>query len=167
MNLFCIIARISEKTSKWQYMISFFNQNIVFKLILKKYYKQWINQLVNNHHKVVRELNIIFCTDDYLLELNRRFLNHDYYTDVITFDYSDISQKMEIAGDVFISIETVRSNAIMYQTSSFEEELLRVMAHGILHLIGYNDFSDEEKMMMKKQEDDAIASYYKISKPHF
>ena len=101
------------------------------------------------HKKLVGDINIIFCSDDYLYEMNKIYLNHDYYTDVITFPYN-IGNKIE--GDIFISIDRVKDNAQIYSTT-FDNELSRVIIHGILHLIGFNDKSEEEQKQMREQED--------------
>ena len=115
--------------------------------------KQWITNVASEEQKRVGELSFIFCSDDYLLDINRRFLNHDYYTDVITFDYSENNR---IGGDIFISIDTVRVNAEEYR-QTFESELFRVMVHGVLHLCEYGDHSDEEKRLMREKEDYYLA----------
>ncbi len=107
-----------------------------------------IENLILNEHKTDGELSFIFCSDDYLLAMNKDYLNHDFYTDVITFDYceNDI-----ISGDVFISVDRVRENAKTFNTS-FENELQRVMIHGVLHLVGYKDKTKEEKTKMQEKE---------------
>ena len=101
-------------------------------------------------------MNVIFCSDSYLQELNRRFLGHDYCTDVISFDYVNLNTKRQLLGDIFISIDTVRINAKKYMAASFDEELLRVMAHGLFHLLGYKDDSKKEKQIMREREAFAI-----------
>ncbi len=111
--------------------------------------KKWLTNVALEEKKRVGELNFIFCSDDYLLDINKRFLNHNYYTDVITFDYSEDNL---ISGDIFISIDTVRVNAEEYR-QFFENELFRVMVHGVLHLCDYDDHSDEEKRLMREKED--------------
>lgn len=95
------------------------------------------------------EINIVLCTDEFLLEMNKTYLRHDYYTDVITFDQSEGDE--EISGDVYISPDQVRRNAEEYGVG-FDTELLRVMIHGVLHLVGYDDRSDEERAQMRKKE---------------
>ena len=94
------------------------------------------------------EINYIFCSDPYLLEINKQYLGHDYFTDILTFDYS---QKPVVSGDLFISIDTVRENA-EYYGATFEEELHRVIVHGLLHLIGYDDHTPEEQKTMREKE---------------
>jgi len=140
-------------------MTSFFNQDIIFKLNRKRHYRLWIKELFLKHQKLQGTINVIFCSNSYILELNRYFLRHDYCTDVITFDYSHTFSKNRVTGDIFISVDTVRSNFIEYGAESFEEELQRVIAHGVLHLLGYNDVTFEEKSIMRDLEDAAIKLY--------
>jgi rRNA maturation RNase YbeY len=102
------------------------------------------------------DVNYIFCSDAYLLEINRRYLSHDYYTDVITFDYTD--GKL-VSGDIFISIDTVSFNASDLDID-FDKELLRVMFHGVLHLLGYKDKSDEDIAKMRSAEDRCLSFFY-------
>ncbi len=108
----------------------------------------WISQTIINEGKTVGEINIIFCNDEYLLKINQEHLTHDYYTDIITFDYSENNL---ISGDLFISKDRVEENAEEYKVS-FENELNRVIIHGILHLIGYNDKSESEIKEMRTKE---------------
>lgn len=108
----------------------------------------WISQTIINEGKTVGEINIIFCNDEYLLKINQEHLTHDYYTDIITFDYSE---NTIISGDLFISKDRVEENAEEYKVS-FENELNRVIIHGILHLIGYNDKSESEIKEMRTKE---------------
>lgn len=114
---------------------------------------EWINSVARNHNRVVGPLTYIFCNDEKILEVNRQFLHHDYYTDVITFDYS--SQR-RISGDIFISLDTVRSNAELFQRS-YNEELMRVVIHGVLHLCGINDKGPGEREIMEAHENDALS----------
>ena len=109
----------------------------------------WITESMENEGKSIEELNYIFCDDEYLLEINRQYLDHDYYTDVIGFDnsYDDI-----LTGDIFISEERIADNA-KENNVSFENELARVMIHGILHFAGYPDKGEEEKRIMTEKED--------------
>lgn len=111
--------------------------------------EKWIKRVVKKEGSVVAELNFIFCTDEYLLEKNNTFLKHDALTDIITFDYSE---KNTVSGDIFISIERVKENALNYNVS-FENELHRVMIHGILHLLGYNDKNKKQQKEMREKED--------------
>ena len=98
--------------------------------------------------KKLGNINIIFCSDDYILDVNMKYLQHDYFTDIITFDYCE---KDFLSGDLFISIDSVRENALYYGTE-FADELNRVMVHGLLHLIGYDDHSEEDIKMMRYKE---------------
>jgi rRNA maturation RNase YbeY len=109
----------------------------------------WFTKVCENKGFHLNELNLIFCSDSYLLEMNRRYLNHDYFTDIITFDYVD---NQNVSGDLFISIERVRENAQMLNIS-FEDELDRVMVHGLLHLVGYQDNTKSKQAEIKAQED--------------
>ena len=111
--------------------------------------KTWIKSVIRKERSTLDELNFIFCDDKYLLEKNKTFLNHDTLTDIITFDYSE---KNTVKGDVFISIERVKENAIVYKVS-FENELQRVIIHGVLHLLGYKDNNEKQKREMRKKED--------------
>ena len=114
--------------------------------------KQWITTIVENNKKEVGEISYIFCSDEQLLEINKEFLNHDYYTDIITFDYSEADV---ISGDLFISIERIKDNAKTLKTS-YQEELHRVIIHGVLHLLGYKDKTEVESENMKKLEDECL-----------
>lgn len=113
----------------------------------------WINELVRLENKILGDVSYIFCSDEYLLEMNKEHLNHDYYTDIITFDYCEGD---EISGDLFISVDRVRENAQL-ENVEFLNELHRVMAHGVLHLCGYGDKSSAEELLMRKKEDEALA----------
>lgn len=105
--------------------------------------------LINNEIKQLGDLSIILCSDNYLLKINKQYLKHDYYTDIITFDYVEDNR---ISGDLFISIERIKENSVEYNTTLIKE-LYRVMFHGVLHLIGYNDKNAEEKKVMREKED--------------
>ena len=108
-----------------------------------------LNKLIKNERKIVGEINIIFCSDNYILEINKKYLNHDYFTDIITFDYVDDNI---ISGDLFISKDRISENANTFAVN-FPEELKRVIFHGVLHLIGYGDKTNEEKVVMKEKEE--------------
>ena len=114
---------------------------------------RWIEAVARTFDKSVGTLAYIFCNDEKILEVNREFLQHDYYTDIITFDYSS---RRRIAGYMFISLDTVRSNAEMLG-KRYEEELLRVVIHGVLHLVGINDKGPGEREIMEHHEDEALA----------
>ena len=111
--------------------------------------KELINAIIKSEGKVAGDISFIITSDDYLLTANKEFLNHDYFTDVITFNYSSGAN---IAGEIYISEDTVRRNSVEYNVD-FDEEMLRVMIHGVLHLAGYNDETAEEKQEMRRLED--------------
>jgi len=117
------------------------------------FFRLWINDVVNFHNKNIGELNYIFCSDNYILNINKQYLNHNYFTDIITFNYNvnDI-----IKGDIFISLDTVNDNALEFSNGSFIDELDRVVIHGVLHLIGFNDKTNIEQQQMTKQENVAL-----------
>ena len=115
--------------------------------------ENWIVSVARGFGKTVGAVTYIFCNDDKILEVNRKYINHDYYTDIITFDYSS---PMRISGDVFISLDTVRSNAILLG-KTYDNELMRVIIHGILHLCGVNDKGPGEREIMERHEDEALA----------
>lgn len=117
--------------------------------VSKKDLKQAVKNLVQNEGKSLKDLSLVFTDDDYLLEVNKQYLNHDYFTDVITFDYSDFP---EVSGDVMISLDRVKDNALSMNLA-FEQEFYRVVFHGILHLCGYKDKSKEDVVLMREKED--------------
>ena len=116
---------------------------------------RWIRSVAADYNFAVGNINYIFCSDERELEVNRQFLGHDYYTDVITFDYSTPSV---LNGDIFISLDTVRSNAEQLNIS-FDAELLRILIHGVLHLTGQGDKTPETKAQMTAKEEHALALY--------
>ena len=117
---------------------------------------QWVRQTIHNEGFRVGEIGYIFCSSDYHIDINRQYLGHDYHTDVITFDYSDLEGRKVVSGDIFIDPETVADNADLLGTNP-EEEQLRVIIHGILHLCGYTDKSDSEAAQMRAKEDFYLA----------
>jgi rRNA maturation RNase YbeY len=129
--------------------IHFFKENISFRFQKKDEIIRWLTSILkkDNHHAL--NINIIFCNDKYLRSINKKYLQHDYNTDILTFDNTTVAKKTE--GDIFISIDTVKKNSKRYSVS-FDDELHRVMAHGILHLLGYKDSSAKEKMKMRQLE---------------
>ncbi len=134
--------------------IQFFTEEpLVFRLNNAEIYKKWLNQIVQKHKFEIEQLNYIFCTDEYLHKINVEYLNHDTLTDIITFDNSDTENVLE--SDIFISIERVEENA-KERNLSFELELKRVLAHGVLHLLGFKDKTKEEAEKMRAKEDWAI-----------
>ena len=116
-------------------MIQYFCEDIVFPFREKRLTNRWLKQVAEIEGRKVGDLSVIFCSDPYILDVNVRYLGHEYYTDIITFDYCEGNI---LSGDLFISIDTVRDNAAFYG-ASFETELDRVIVHGLLHLIGYDD----------------------------
>ena len=112
--------------------------------------KNWLRRVAKKEGHSIKELNYIFCSDTYLLKINKEHLNHNYFTDIITFDNSEESLTLE--GDVFISIDRVKDNASVFK-QPYNTELKRVMVHGLLHLIGYKDKSIQDKTQMRKKED--------------
>ena len=135
-----------------------FQSETDFQLTRKLLHKRWLAALAAHEGFKIGEVNYIFCDDDYLLKINLAYLNHDTLTDIITFDYVD--GKL-LNGDIFISIERVRENSKLFSVS-FEQELLRVLSHGMLHLCGYKDKSDEEAAVMRGKEDFAIQLFSTI-----
>lgn len=129
--------------------IQIFFEDIPSLRIKNKILKIYIKRLIKNELKIVGEISVIFCSDDYLLEINKQYLNHNYYTDIVTFDYGENSV---ISGDLFISVDRITENASIFNRA-FYNELYRVVFHGILHLVGYNDKSDEENRIMRSKED--------------
>jgi probable rRNA maturation factor len=129
--------------------INFFTEEIDFKLKNKKYLRGWLEQTVVAENHILKEINFIFCSDEYLLKINQEYLQHDTYTDIITFDNSE--KEKEIVGDIFISVERVAENALTYQIST-TQELCRIMVHGTLHLLGYKDKSVKDKKLMTEKE---------------
>lgn len=113
---------------------------------------EWIDKVATSHNKKAGDLTYIFCSDEKILEINNQYLQHDYYTDIITFDYTEDNV---ISGDIFISLDTVKSNSEQFKTD-YNEELHRVIIHGILHLSGFSDHTDEEEQQMRRLEDQAL-----------
>lgn len=121
-------------------------------------YTDWLTTIVSNHKHSLEHLNYIFCSDEYLLQINIEQLNHDYYTDIITFDLSE--EEGVIEGDIFISVDRVKENATANSTT-FINELNRVVSHGLLHLIGFQDKTEEQKEDMRKNEDACLTLFPK------
>lgn len=129
-------------------MISYFNEDINFTLKGKLFNNRWLKMVAESEIRRIGNISIIFCSDNYILDVNMKYLQHDYFTDIITFDYCE--GKM-LSGDLFISIDSVKENALFYG-AEFETELNRVMVHGILHLIGYDDHTPEDQKIMREKE---------------
>jgi len=130
-------------------MVSYFCEDIQFEFKKKRLNNAWLKIVAESEVRRLGKINVIFCSDNYILDVNVRYLNHDYFTDIITFDYCE---KNILSGDLFISIDSVRENSIFYNTE-FDEELNRVIVHGVLHLIGYDDYTEEEQKTMREKED--------------
>lgn len=130
-------------------MIRYFTEDISFEFKCRRFNNEWLKTVAGSEMKKIGDINIIFCSDNYILDVNLKYLKHDYFTDIITFDYcfGDV-----LSGDLFISIDSVRENALFYGTD-FCQELNRVIVHGLLHLIGYDDHSDSDINIMRSKED--------------
>lgn len=135
-------------------MISF-NYETDFELENEALYEEWVSKIIDSEDKTEGEINYIFCDDEYLLQKNIEFLNHDTLTDIISFDYT---MGNLISGDIFISVERVKDNAADFNTE-FVEELKRVMAHGILHYCGYKDKTEEDSALMRSKENEKIVMF--------
>lgn len=137
--------------------VHFFSEDVPFDLPEKLRRKRWLKELAASSGFRIKELNYIFCSDEYLYRMNVDYLNHDTYTDIITFDNSEKNGELE--GDIFISVDRVRENA---KTLKVEEgtEFTRVLAHGLLHLMGHKDKTKEEASLMRSKEEEAIELYH-------
>jgi len=136
-------------------IINFYSEND-FELEDEKSFDKWIRNVISSEDKQLGEINYIFCDDDYLYKINLKFLEHDSYTDIISFDNSEGD---ELNGDIFISIDRVIDNANDFNVD-FSEELKRVLIHGVLHLCGYADKSESEAALMRQKEDEKIALFH-------
>jgi probable rRNA maturation factor len=134
--------------------INFFAEDIKFSLPEKNKVKKWLKEVANLEGYKIGELNYVFCSDEYIYNINVEYLHHKTYTDIITFDNSE--KKKTIEGDIFLSIERIKENALT-ENVAFEKELSRVMSHGLLHLMGYKDKTQEDKTEMREMENQAIA----------
>ena len=130
-------------------MITYFTEDSDFVFKGKLLNNHWLKMVAESEIKRIGDISIIFCSDNYILDVNIKYLQHDYFTDIITFDYCE-GQKL--SGDLFISIDSVRENARFYGTE-FEDELNRVIVHGVLHLIGYDDHTEADQKTMRSKED--------------
>ena len=132
--------------------IYFHTESVQFSFNRRNVFKKWIRVIVETHKKFTGSINIIFTSNDYLLSVNQEYLNHNYNTDVITFEYNE--EKL-ISGDIFVSVEQVKINAESFN-NSFEDELNRVVIHGVLHLLGFKDATEDEKKEIRREEDKAL-----------
>lgn len=137
-------------------IINFFEEDITFKFPQKAKTKVWIKNVAQKEGAVIDELNFIFCSDTYLKDINIQYLQHDYFTDIITFDNSE--EEKNLTGDIFISIDRIKENSQSFSTT-FEQELRRVIIHGVLHLIGFGDKTEEEQKQMRQKEDQYLSLY--------
>ena len=119
-------------------------------------YSDWITRIITTHNRKHSQIDYIFCDDEYLLDINIKYLDHDTYTDIITFDYTE---EKVIGGDIFISVDRLKENASLFKVD-FNDELLRVMSHGVLHLLGYKDKSEEDSDVMRKKENECIKMFH-------
>lgn len=133
-----------------------FHYEVDFKLSLETLYSDWITRIIDCENASLGNLAYIFCDDNYLLKINQKHLKHDTLTDIITFDYTENSV---ISGDIFVSIDRIKENASEYEVA-FDEEIHRVMCHGLLHLLGYNDKSSEEKDLMRNKENEMMELFH-------
>ena len=133
-------------------MIQFFYENL--QESVNTDYTKWLEEIILSEEKKLGDINYVFCDDEYLLKINQDYLQHDYYTDIITFDNSE--EEKQIVSDIFISIERVKENAKTFKTSEFDE-VCRIMIHGTLHLLGYKDKGKAAKTLMTQKEDEYLA----------
>ncbi len=132
-----------------QGMVNFYTQDCNFVFKEKVLTRKWLKLVAESEIKRLGDIAVIFCSDNYILDVNRRYLEHDYFTDIITFDYCEDAVKL--SGDLFISVDSVRENAVEYG-AEFADELNRVIVHGLLHLIGYDDHTEEDVAQMRSKE---------------
>jgi rRNA maturation RNase YbeY len=126
--------------------------DISFPEIKRRETTRWIKKVIANYNKKAGDITYIFCSEEEILRINKLYLNHDYYTDIITFDYSENDR---LSGDLFISLQTVKTNSEKFKTK-YDEELRRAMIHGILHLCGYEDNTPSKKKIMREKEEEAL-----------
>ncbi len=129
-------------------MISYYFEDTDFVFRERNLNGRWLRMVAESEVRRLGNVSIIFCSDNYILDVNQRYLGHDYFTDIITFDYCEGDR---LSGDLFISVDSVRENALEYGTE-FKDELNRVIVHGILHLIGYDDHTEDEVKTMREKE---------------
>ena len=129
--------------------IQYFNEDVPLPKLKKRKSTNWIKDTIQAEGKRVGDISFIFCSDNYLLEVNKNYLDHDYFTDIITFDYVE---GFFISGDIFISVDRVLDNSVEFKTT-FENELNRIFIHGVLHLVGYKDKNKKDKLLMTEKED--------------
>ena len=135
--------------------LTFHNADHPFRCPQKKLHRHWLHGVISAHNKKLGEVAIVFCTDEYLLAVNKKHLDHDFYTDIITFDYSE---GLLVSGDLLLSVDRIRENAKTHK-SLFYNELRRVMVHGVLHMLGNSDRTDSEKTAMRHAEERWLRSF--------
>ncbi len=135
-------------------MVSYCFEDTKFLFKFKRSNSRWLRFVAESEMKTLGNISIVFCSDNYILDINQRFLQHDYFTDIITFDYCEGDR---LSGDLFISVDSVRENSIEYGTE-FSDELNRVIVHGLLHLVGYDDHTPEQTAVMREKEDFYLAA---------
>ena len=138
-------------------MVSYFTEDCKFAFKEKRLTSRWLKFVAESEAKRLGDISVIFCSDNYILDVNIKYLQHDYFTDIITFDYCEGKR---LSGDLFISIDSVKENAALYGVD-FQEELNRVIVHGLLHLIGYDDHTPEDVAIMRAKE-----NYYLSQRPN-
>ena len=136
-------------------MITYYAEDVKMPAIKKREISAWVKEVASRYGYKVGDISYIFCSDEHILEVNRQYLQHDYYTDIITFDYTE---EKKISGDLFISLDTVATNAEKFG-ATYETELHRVLIHGILHLCGINDKGPGAREIMAKCENEALEIY--------
>ena len=139
-------------------MVSYYTQDISFHFKERRLTSRWLKFVAESELKKLGDISIIFCSDNYILDVNIKYLQHDYFTDIITFDYCEADR---LNGDLFISIDSVRENASFYGTE-FEDELNRVIVHGVLHLIGYDDHTEDDIKVMRAKENYYLSQRDKV-----
>jgi rRNA maturation RNase YbeY len=144
------LLSFADVQNKVKIMISFFSEDIKFELSNQERIAKWLKSAITTHKKQLVEISYVFCSDEYLHKINVEYLNHDTYTDIITFDNSETES--EIESDIFVSVERVKENANEFGVS-FDHELHRVLVHGLLHLLGFKDKTESEASEMRKQEE--------------
>lgn len=130
-------------------MVKYYTEDTKFQFKDKLVNNKWLKLVAGSELKTLGDINVIFCSDNYILDINMKYLQHDYFTDIITFDYCE---GRRLSGDLFISVDSVKENSVFYDTD-FDEELHRVIVHGLLHLIGYDDHTEEDIKVMRSKED--------------
>ncbi len=129
--------------------IRFFNEDVDLPVFKRRKISNWLKFVVTSQSKKIGNICFVFCSDNYLLEINKRYLNHDYFTDIITFDYVENNL---VSGDIFVSLDRVLENSSDYNVS-YNNELFRILIHGVLHLLGFNDKLEDDKVIMTEKED--------------